>query len=449
MIHRKVIEKLRAWRDSADRKPLVLRGARQVGKTTLVREFAKEFDTFLYLNLERQEHNLIFEKTDDVRFIFESIVVNQQVAHVGEKVLLFIDEIQNSPKAVALLRYFYEEMPHIYVIAAGSLLESLMHTRRISFPVGRVQYMMLRPCTFLEFLDGLHEDFDKQLVEEQHADRAHDRMMRLFKEYLLVGGMPDVINTYAQQRNIHDVRDVYASLLESYSNDVEKYANTKQQADIVRMILNKGWLSAAETITFEHFGDTRFPSRDVSTAFALLEKTLLLELVYPSVSAQLPILTNTRMRPKLLWLDTGLVNFMAGIQLDVFNSEDINSIWRGRIAEHIVAQELLTIDDHVLNHRAYWRRNKAGSDAEVDFIYSYKGLLLPIEVKSGHNAHLRSLHAYMDEAPHDYAIRIWSEPFSIDEVQTPSGKWFRLINVPFYYVGMLDKVLTMVFHKNS
>ncbi len=444
MIHRGVMDKLREWRDSSSRKPLVLRGARQVGKTTIIKEFAKEFDTFLYLNLERHEHYAIFEGSDNVQHIYENIVINQRISRVGDKVLLFIDEIQNSPRAVSLLRYFYEDMPHIHVVAAGSLLESLMQTRRISFPVGRVQYMMLRPCSFLEFLDGLHESFDRQLILDMKTDLVHERVMRLFKEYLLVGGMPDAINTYAETRNIHAVRNVYNALLESYSNDVEKYASAKNQVDIVRMILAKGWISAAEAITFEHFGDTRYASRDISAAFAMLEKTLLLELVYPSVSAQLPIMTNLRMRPKLLWLDTGLVNFVAGIQVDVFNAADINSIWRGRIAEHVVAQELLTVDDHVLNRRAYWRRNRSGSDAEVDFLFSFKGKLIPIEVKSGHNSRLKSLHYYMDETPHNYAVRVWAEPFGIDDVATPNGKKFKLVNVPFYYVGILDKILDTI-----
>ncbi len=444
MIHRQILENLKQWKESKYRKPLVLRGARQVGKTTVIQEFAKEFDTFIYLNLERSEHRAFFEKSDDAKRVWEDIVINHRIAQQGEQTLLFIDEIQNSPQAVALLRYFYEDLSHIYVIAAGSLLESLMRMRRISFPVGRVQYMVLRPCTFIEFLDGMSESFDRNLLLKLEADRIHDRMMRHYKEYMLVGGMPSAVAKYADSRNIHQIKDIYISLLESYNNDVEKYATNKNQVEAIRTILDKGWANAAETTKFEHFGNSRFSSRDISTAFTMLEKTLLLELVYPSTTTQLPIITNLRMRPKLLWLDTGLVNFMAGIQLDVFNATDINDVWRGRIAEHIVGQELLTIDDSVLKSRSYWRRHQHGSDAEVDFIFPFKGKLIPIEVKSGHNAKLKSLHQYMDATPHGYAVRVWSQPFRIDEVKTPAGKEFKLINVPFYYVGLLDKVLETV-----
>lgn len=441
MIYRHILERLKEWRNSETRKPLVLRGARQVGKTTVVREFAKDFDTFIYVNLEKSEHRAIFDRTDDVHRVFQELVVNAKLKSVGEHTLLFIDEIQNSPSAVSLLRYFYEEMPEIYVVAAGSLLESLMHMRRISFPVGRVQYMVLRPCSFLEFLGGIGEEYYAELLMNLKADFAHDKIMQLFKDYMLVGGMPDAIVGYANGRNINALSDVYTSLVESYADDVEKYAASKTQVDIVRHILSRGWASAAETISYEKFGESNYVSRDVSAAFAMLEKTFILELVFPTVTTQMPIVKNLRMRPKLLWFDTGLVNFMAGIQFDVFNTDQINDVWRGRVAEQIVAQELLLVNDSILNCRNYWRRNKQGSDAEVDFVLPLNGRLIPIEVKSGHNAKLRSLHSYMDETPHDVAVRIWSGPFSVDEASTPNGKKFRLFNVPFYYVGILDRVL--------
>jgi predicted AAA+ superfamily ATPase len=168
---------------------------------------------------------------------------------------------------------------------------------------------------------------------------------------------------------------------------------------------------------------------------------MLLDLIYPTSETQLPMLQNFRKRPKLIWLDTGLVNFAAGIQKEVFSITDIQDVWRGRIAEHIVAQELLAYFGNRFIQRAYWRRDKQGSEAEVDFIYPYHGLAIPVEVKSGHNSKLKSLHQYMEAASHTFAIRIWSNPFSTDEVTTQRGKKFKLINLPFYYIGLLDKVL--------
>jgi predicted AAA+ superfamily ATPase len=205
--------------------------------------------------------------------------------------------------------------------------------------------------------------------------------------------------------------------------------------------LSIGWASAAETITFERFGGTSCSSKEISAAFQTIQKAMLLEMVYPTTETRMPLLQNFRKHPKLIWLDTGLVNFYSGIQQEVFSVADIQDVWRGRIAEHIVAQEFLTISDSLLSQRIYWRRDKQGSDAEVDFIYPYNSLAIPVEVKSGHNSKLKSLHLFMETAPHNIAVRVWSQPFSIDEVATSSGKKFRLINLPFYYVGMIEKAL--------
>jgi predicted AAA+ superfamily ATPase len=179
----------------------------------------------------------------------------------------------------------------------------------------------------------------------------------------------------------------------------------------------------------------------MSLAFQTIQKAMLLELAYPTSEVQMPLLQNFRKQPKLIWLDTGLVNYFSGIQSDVFSVKDIMDVWRGRIAEHIVAQELLTLNNSILSKRVYWRRSKAGSEAEVDFVYSYKSMAIPVEVKSGHNSKLKSLHLFMEKAPHNFAVRVWSQPFSIDEVTTHGGKKFFLINLPFYYVSVFDKIL--------
>jgi predicted AAA+ superfamily ATPase len=175
---------------------------------------------------------------------------------------------------------------------------------------------------------------------------------------------------------------------------------------------------------------------------------MLLELAYPTSSVQMPLSQNFRKHPKLIWLDTGLVNYFAGIQKEVFSVKNIEDVWRGRIAEHIVAQELLTLNDSLFTKRYFWRRNKHGSDAEVDFVYNFESKAIPIEVKSGHNSKLKSLHLFMDECPHNWAVRVWSQPFSVDKVKTQAGKEFNLINLPFYYVGVLERVLEKVINNN-
>lgn len=442
MIKRAIIEKLRAWKDSNGRKPLILRGVRQVGKTTVVTEFAKEYDTFLHLNLERESDRALFEQTDDVQLLIRSIYMHKKQVQKEGSVLLFIDEIQNSKRAVAILRYFYEEANHIHVIVAGSLLETVMDVRKISFPVGRVQFMALRPCSFLEFLDGIGETFDIEYIQNLTVSPVvHERVMRLFREYTLVGGMPAAIVQYAERRDILSCADIFQSLLQAYKDDVEKYTSSASQIKVIRSILDYGWQSAAETISFEGFGGTSYRSREMNEAFQTIAKAMLTELVYPTSETQLPMMPNFKKRPKLLWFDTGLVNYASHVQHDVFSVADICDVWRGRIAEHIVAQELVAYENNIEARHNYWRREKQGSDAEIDFIYQYKGLLIPIEVKSGHNAKLKSLHIYMDMMSHNIAVRVWSNPFSIDEITTINGKRVKLINIPFYYVGQLEKIL--------
>ena len=440
MIHRKALAFLRQWKEREDRKPLVLRGARQVGKTTLVKEFAKEYDVFLHLNLEKDADRNLFELYDDVKELIKAIFLHKSQRNKGS-VLLFIDEIQFSKKAVAILRYFYEEANDIHVISAGSLLETVIDVRTISFPVGRVEYLPVRPCSFLEFLNGTGNEFDVDLIENLSVTPVHDRVIKLFRDYTLIGGMPAVISKYANNQDVISLKRIYSSLLQSYLDDVEKYTKNVNTLKVIREILAVGWAQAGSIISFERFGGTSFSSKEMSTAFQTIQKAMLLELVYPTASCQMPLIQNFRQRPKLIWFDTGIVNYAAGIQQEIFSAATIQDVWRGRIAEQMVAQELLILDDSMLAKRIFWKRDKNGSEAEVDFIYPYNGLAIPVEVKSGHNSKLKSLHLFMDSAPHHIAVRVWSNPFSVDDVSTPSGKTFKLINLPFYYLEMLETIL--------
>lgn len=442
MIQRTALQRLEDWRLSEEHKPLVLRGARQVGKTTLVNQFSKAFDTYLYLNLDRKRDFELFAE-DDIPTLIDRIHIHCRKRKSDGKTLLFIDEIQNSPAAVRLLRYFKEEAPDLYVIAAGSLLETLIDTH-ISFPVGRVEYMALRPCSFVEFLKGIGEDYDASVVEALQGDAIHDRLMNHFLNYILVGGMPEAIMKYAEQRDILAVNTIYNTFMNAYVDDVQKYAQNKTMAAVIRHILQHGWGYAAEPISFNNFAESNYRSREMGEAFRTIERALLLELAYPVVSEQIPLMPNLRRKPKLLWLDTGLVNYLAGVRSEIFDVDDIMSVWKGRVAEHIVAQELVAENLDFGIRRNYWMRDKVDASAEVDFVHQHGSLVIPIEVKSGTNSKLRSLHQFMENAPHDIAVRIWTGRYSIDKAQTLSGKTFRLINLPFYYVGQIDKILNRI-----
>ena len=443
MFRRNIISKLEAWKQDKKHKPLILRGARQVGKTTVVNEFSSQFDNYLYFNLERNENAKLFEMEiplDDL--------VNMLYAGVGKvkkegTTLVFIDEIQNSPKTIALLRYFYEQRPDLYVIAAGSLLENLVDVK-VSFPVGRVQYLALRPCSFSEFLGAIGKN-NLLAVLSQKAEYTvafHEQLMHLFNQYTIVGGMPEAVQQYAETQDVIGIEDVYETLVQAYKDDSEKYVRGNKLTDVVRFVLSYGWAFSGETITLGNFANSGYKSREVGEAFRLLEKAMLLELIYPVSSTQLPIIPETKRMPKLIWFDTGLVNYQAGIRKEIIGSTDMVDSWRGHIAEQITAQELLTLDDRVGQHRSFWAKPNNG--AEVDFIFTHNSKLYPIEVKSGTNAHLRSLQVFMDSSEVNIAIRIWSKPYSIDKVKTIHGKEFTLINLPFYLIGNLRNVLDAV-----
>lgn len=442
MFERIAIRHLRHWAEKEERKPLVLRGARQVGKTTLVELFAKEFDTYIYLNLEEQENAALFAADYSFDDLLAGIFFKaNKMQGENRRTLIFIDEIQNEPKAVQALRYFYEKRPDLYVIAAGSLLESLMG-RHISFPVGRVEYMALHPCTFVEFLRAMGHDTIANHVETVSLPASlHHLTIDLFKKYMIAGGLPEAVANYAQHNDLVRLNGVFNALLSGYRDDVEKYASKPKEQDAIRYILNYGWTAAGHRIQFAKFTGATFKAAEVGNAFRTLEKTLLLELVYPITSTSLPILPDLKKSPKLLWLDTGLVNYVAGMQEDLLFNKDADKLWNGDIAEHAVGQELLGSTVTFGEKRMFWVRDARNSQAEVDFVIRHKSHLLPIEVKTGSNAKLRSLHQYMDESTATIALRLWNGPMTSDVVTTQKGKSFKLYNIPLYYAGHLQVFL--------
>lgn len=445
MFERNAIRYLRSWATKEERKPLVLRGARQVGKTTLVELFAKDFDTYIYLNLEERENAELFAADYSFEDLLAGIYfkANKQQDE-NKRTLIFIDEIQNEPKAVQVLRYFYEKRPDLYVIAAGSLLESLMG-RHISFPVGRVEYMALHPCTFVEFLKAIGQDVIAEQIEQVSLPASlHTHVIDLFKKYMIVGGLPEAVANYAQFNDLVRLNGVFNSLLSGYRDDVEKYASKPKEQDAIRYILNYGWTAAGHRIQFAKFTGSTFKAAEAGNAFRTLEKTLLLELVYPLTSSSLPILPDLKKSPKLLWLDTGLVNYVAGMQEDLLFNKDADELWNGDIAEHVVGQELLGATYNFGEKRMFWVRDAKNSQAEVDFLIRYKSHLLPIEVKTGNNAKLRSLHLFMEESKETIALRLWNGPMTSDTITKSNGETFTLYNIPLYYAGHLQHFLDEV-----
>lgn len=415
-----------------------------MGKTTLVNLFAKDFDAYVYLNLEEEDNARLFSSGHSFEDLLAGIFAKGGIRQDAGRTLLFIDEIQSEPKAVVTLRYFYEKRPDLYVIAAGSLLESMMN-HHISFPVGRVEYMALHPCTFVEFLQALGEmQLAEQVVSVSVPRSLHDYTMGLFRKFMIVGGLPEAVASFAAHHDWVRLNDVFSSLLTGYRDDVEKYATKQRERDIVRYILNYGWAQAGHRLQFAKFANSYYKSAEMGNAFRTLEKTLLLELVYPLTSTAFPVLPDMRKSPKLLWLDAGLVNYVAGMQEQLLFTTDTDELWNGDIAEQIVAQELLGATTCFGEKRMFWVRDARNSQAEVDFVLRYHSHLLPLEVKTGSNAKLRSLHLFMSESHETAALRVWNGPLSSDIIQREGGEPFRLYNIPLYYAGSLETFLNGV-----
>ena len=443
MFQRDIILDLQQWSNRKNRKPLVLRGARQVGKTSVVQAFGSEFENYIYVNLEDTLSKKVFEEALNVKLLLDALFSLQAKPRKAGRTLLFIDEIQNSPRAVQLLRYFYEQLPEIYVIAAGSLLETLID-RHISFPVGRVEYMAVRPCSFREFLTAKGDDAVRNLILQnpEVSNSLHPKLMSDFQIYSLIGGMPEVVSNYLENSDLVALSPIYTSLLTGYMDDVEKYASKGTETNVIRTILSKGWTNAGQQITFNNFADSNYKSREMGEGFRTLERAMLLELACPVTSANLPLVGNQRRMPKLLWLDCGLVSASAKVKQEILRADNLQDVWRGAYAEQIVGQELLTLNNDVNGRRHFWMREDTHASSEVDFVYQFENVFVPIEVKLGNNAHLRSLHRCVEEGNLSFAIRVWSEPLSVNDVTTVVGKKaFRLLNVPFYMVGMLDTLI--------
>lgn len=442
MFKRLVLNDLNKWKERQKHIPLVIRGARQVGKTTVVHEFGKRFDNYLYFNLELKSDKEVLEMELPTDTLVALLFARKNLKKKHGSTLLFIDEIQNSPKTIARLRYLYEDRPDLYVVAAGSQLENIVDVKS-SFPVGRVEYLPVRPCSFREYMMATgHESQLEIMATPEYSAPFHTEYMSYFNQYCIVGGMPEAVQQFADHGDMLAIDPVYSRLVRGYMDDVEKYTRTSKLTEVVRFLIRYAPYQAGSIITMGNFGGSEYRSREVGEAFQLLQKAMLMELVYPSTSASMPAMPELRRMPKLFWFDTGIVNYVAGIRHEVIGANDILDVWRGRVGEQIVGQELLTLNNDINQRLNFWTRGKGESGAVVDFTWAVDSKLIPIEVKTGHNAHLRSLHSFIDNAPVDIAVRVWSGAFSVDEVvSNQRNKRFRLINLPFYLVGELENIV--------
>ena len=439
-LKRKLQQDLEKWRTASNRKPLIIRGARQVGKTTLVQQFGRTYPHFISLNLEKKEYQQIFEKSNRISDILNAIYLQTNTPKTGKETLLFLDEIQESPKAIQQLRYFYEEVPELHVIAAGSLLEFSMK-QVASFPVGRVQQWVLHPLDFEEFLMAFNQ---KAAVDVLHqmpiADYAHETLLRHFHQYAIIGGMPEVVKQLVIDNSMANLPEIFGNLWQAYSDDIEKYAQNIKNRNVIRYIMQAA-AGEKDRISFASFATSNYGAREVREAFRSLDMARLIYTIFPTTSLQPPIIAEIKRKPRLQFLDTGLLNYLFGIQGEMIGINNLNDFFKGKIIQHLAMQELMAQFKSPLYRPMFWVREKANSNAEVDMVFQSGKYIIPIEVKSGKQGRLRSLHQFMNKSSHPYAIRLLANHFSVESVKTPAGTPYFLMNLPYYLTSKLPEYI--------
>ena len=356
--------------------------------------------------------------------------------------VLFIDEIQASSSAISYLRHFHDEIPELPVIASGSLLEVHLSRTGTEFPVGRVEHCFMYPVSFEEYL--LAADRHDMLEELGRIPISEHLVPVIYKEYVryaLQGGMPEIVQARLDGAGPEALGGLYSSLMISFLDDVPKYATNRTMADVLRHCLETAPSEVGSRITFAGFGGSSYRSREVGEAFRTLGRAMLLYLLYPTGSTAPPVRSNRRKAPKLLFLDSGLLFHSLGSPWNEVAFDDLNSSFRGALAEQCVGQELMSNQSGSMPSLSFWARDKRGSSSEVDFLVQHGGQLVPIEVKSGATGRLRSLHRFVEDSGQDLAVRFYGGPVRLDRLSTPAGVGFRLLSLPHFLVKWLPSYL--------
>jgi len=431
---RSFIKKLEEWRITAVRKPLIIRGMRQTGKTWCVREFAKTFfrGAFLEVNFEfSQEWHSVFERDLDPVRICDELELMSGVRIRNGNALLFFDEVQLCPKALASLRFFYEKTPHIPVIAAGSLLDFALDD--IQFPVGRVRFAELYPMTFAEYIEASGNAHLAEVLQNEPKalpESVHEKLMNEVRNYSLVGGLPECVKIRTEGGSLLDVRAIQKDLIVAFEQDFAKYPERMDATTLRELWLganaNTGKQISYAALSREHTGTTNKKALD------LLAKARLIRLSRAVSSAVLPFDLDSAVRIKPFMGDIGLYQAMSGRPADdVLRERDLLNTYNGALAEQFVAQELAASLGGDEPH--WWKRNAKNAQAEVDFMVALNGRVQPIEVKSGAAGRLKSVHQLMKDHPSVLdAIVFSSAPFG--ELPTQ-----RLRFLPIYYAGSLRR----------
>ncbi len=449
MIKRFAEDYLKQWYSKKNRKPLIIRGARQVGKSTLVREFTKNNGhSLLEINLEKHiSLEAVFKRLNVTEILNEIALITGMKLNSSAGDILFLDEIQATPSAIPALRYLFEERGDIHVIAAGSLLEFTLNDHNYSMPVGRIEYLYLGPVSFFEFIsagrsDHLRDYILKYNPEDQFSEEAHRQLCGLLREYLIIGGMPEATAVYLETGDINLSLQVHHSILDTYRNDFNKYASGTVLQKIQRVF---DYIPAAvgEKLKYSNVNPA-WQARDIRSAVDHLEQAGLLFKAHCTSGAGIPLNANADDKVfKTFFLDVGLMNTSSGMK--ALSSEDFLSVKfinEGKLAEQFVAQHLRYDQEMYIRPQLhYWLREKRKKNAEVDFLIQSGNASVPVEVKAGKSGSLKSLHLFCAIYNTQMAIRFDlnkpSEAECRHKISTGEKMVevsYRLINLPLYMV---------------
>jgi predicted AAA+ superfamily ATPase len=437
-LNRNIDNELKNWSLSKNRKPLILRGARQVGKSSSVKNLAKQFKYFVEINFdENAGFEELFNRNLSVTEVCEQISVLTNTPIIEGETLLFLDEIQACIPAISMLRYFYEKMPNLHVIAAGSLLEFAL-AELPSFAVGRVRSIYMYPLSFDEFLlayneNKLLETLNKASVSKPLSELVHQKLVNYYKKFLIIGGMPEAVAAYIKNNDLLEVQRVLNDLVISIQADFAKYKNKVSSARLLE-VFNAIAQQVGKKFTYSYPNAT-LNNLQVKEAIELLKMAGLVYGVTHTAANGIPLGAEINAK-KTKWLifDTGIFQRILGLNIaDLLISNDFNVTNKGNIAELFVGLELIkAVDCYEKTDLYYWHREAKNSQAEVDYICQFGNIIVPIEVKAGTKGSMQSLYLFLKEKNLSQGFRLSLENFSVvNEVKI----------LPIYSVKNLDQNL--------
>lgn len=429
------------WKNRIERSPLIIRGARQVGKSFLIENFGqKYFLNTVVANFEEKPYLSTCFESLEIKDILTKLsrLLKQEI--IPGKTLIFFDEIQNCIPALKALRYFKEKKPELHVIAAGSFLEFVLEEENeVSFPVGRVQFLNMRPMSFMEFLgatgeEGLCELISEVTLSQPLHEELHLRLLSFVRDFFCVGGMPKAIETFVNEKSYLVLQRVHASILDFYRLDLAKYGKKAQYKNLAYLFQRAPYL-AGKHFKYKNIDpESPNPARDYKYALHKLNLARVIHLVNVTSANGLPLQSQIDMKKfKLFFLDIGLLQY--ALEVDPVRSAEtpLIDIHRGVLAEQFVAQELLSyLDPYIDRHLFYWDRREKGGEAEVDFVMNLSGSILPIEVKAGAIGKLKSLRQFLDSQRSQIGVKISEDNLYFEN---------QVLSVPFYLISQLPRLV--------